>query len=113
MAVESALGFALMLSPLVLDYGTAGFITVAVLGALVVAISFTAAPSDERGGLALSTHAAFDLLAGVALSIGGVALAAAGDRTAFMALAAAGLAVLVLHAVTSYSAPRRANRLLS
>jgi hypothetical protein len=103
-AIELLLGLALMAAPFALGATTAAWIAAIPLGALVVGLALAGATTGERGSLTVSSHAAYDLGMSIALAAAGVAFAIAGDSIAFAVYAATGLAMLVLHSLTRYSA---------
>jgi hypothetical protein len=100
--LELALGVLVMAAPFVLGFGPAGLVVSALLGAIVVGLALSATPED--GGVAISTHSAFDRAVAIALVAGAVALALADDGPAAIFLAAAAVTQTVLNLTTRYTA---------
>ena len=102
-AIDLALGFTLMATPLVLGFGpTATFVTLA-LGALLVGLGFATTAPEGRGIVAPGAHAAYDIALGVGLIVAGFVLGVMGEVTAFSVLAGVGVAGLLLSGFTRYS----------
>ena len=101
--LEFAGGLALMAAPFLFGFTPAGLTASVLAGALVAGIGLSASAQD-RGGLPVGAHAAFDRLFAVVLVGGALALALHGDRAGAIALLAGSLTQLVLSLITRYSA---------
>ena len=102
-AVELALGLALMASPFVLGFGSAGTLVAVVVGALVVGLALQASVADT-GSIDISAHYAYDLGLAVGLLGAGVVLAFSGDAPAALVFLAGAAVQLALNVTTRYSA---------
>jgi SPW repeat len=102
-ALELLLGLALMASPFVLGFGTAGTLAAVVVGALVVGLALSAAVSDTEG-VDIAAHYAYDVGLALGLLGAGVALAVSGDGPAAFVFVAGAIAQLALNSTTRYTA---------
>lgn len=97
-------GSALIALPFLLGLDAAALVTGVIVGALAIALGVAGTEPGSRGSLPLSTQAVYDrgLAIGLILSAGLFALY--GEWEAMALFAIAGLAALIMTAVTRYSA---------
>ena len=103
-ALEIALATAVMASPFVFGLGPAALVTAVAIGAVLMGLALGASGSG-RGSIPVSAHAAYDGGIAVGLIGAGILLGIAGDATALVVLATAGLLQTALSASTRYSVP--------
>jgi hypothetical protein len=97
-------GSALIAVPFLIGLDAAALVTGVIVGALAIALGVAGTEPGSRGSLPLSTQAVYDrgLAIGLILSAGLFALY--GEWEAMALFAGAGLAALIMTAVTRYSA---------
>jgi hypothetical protein len=105
-AIELALGAALIVLPFPLGLAPATVIAGIAIGAVLAGLAISGSEPSGRGGLALSTHAAYDWGAGSGLLCAAVVLGLATGPASLILFLAAGFAELALIASTSYTASR-------
>jgi len=98
-AVELPIGVLALIAPFALGFGAAGAVLSVLIGVCIVGLALDAAQQPAR----VSAHQAFDYGIAFAAVFVAVPLALAGDTVAALSLAAAGVALLALHAATRYS----------
>jgi hypothetical protein len=103
-AIEIALATAVMTAPFVFGLGPAALVTAVVIGAILMGLALGASGTG-RGSIPVSAHEAYD--GGIALGLvaAGVMLGIAGDTTALVVLAVAGILQVALAAATRYTLP--------
>ena len=101
-AIELVVGLATMAAPFALGFGPAGMVAAVAIGGLIAGLALSTG-ADERGGLSVAAHFAFDRGVAFGLVLAAALLAAADDRTAALYLVAAALTLSVLNVTTRYS----------
>ena len=99
-----AAGTALIAAPFLLGLDAAPLVTGVVVGAIAVALGLAGTEPGARGSLPLSSQAVYDRGLALGLMVSAVIFALAGELEAMGLFAAAGVAALVMTAVTRYSA---------
>jgi len=99
-----AAGAALIVAPFVLALDAAALVTGVLVGALAVALGLAGTEPGARGSLSLSSQAVYDRGLALGLILSAIIFALSGQPEAMGLFAAAGLAALVMTAVTRYSA---------
>jgi hypothetical protein len=105
-ALEATLAVIIMATAFVLAFSPAALIASISLGALMLAVAL-ATHADEHGGMAISTHAAFDVIFALALGSAAIASAVIGEVAAALLLGSSAVALTLLTTLTRYS-PRAA-----
>jgi len=99
-----ALGAALIGLPIALGLSLAAVATSIVVGVAVVGLGLAGTATAGRGTIPLSTQMTFDQGLAIGLLLSGLAFALAGDTPAVLLFGLAGLAQLLITAITRYSA---------
>lgn len=97
-------GAALIGVPFLLALDGAAIVTGVIVGSAAVALGLAGTEPGARGSLPLSAQAAYDRGLALGLMLAAVAFALNGEPAAMALFALAGLAALVMTAVTRYSA---------
>ncbi len=97
-------GSALIAVPLLLELDAAPIVTGVLVGAIAIALGVAGTEPGTRGSLPLSTQAVYDRGLALGLILSAVLFALFGELAAMALFAAAGLAALIMTAVTRYSA---------
>lgn len=109
-AMRSALimvaGLALITIPFVLALESAAVATALAVGVVMVALALSGTDNSGRGTLPLSAQAVYDRGLAVGLMAASALFALSGDLGATLLFAAAGIATLVVTAITRYGAGR-------
>lgn len=103
-AIEIGLATAVMTAPFVFGLGPAALVTSVAIGAILMGLALGASGTG-RGSIPVSAHAAYDGGIAIGLVAAGVMLGIAGDTSALLVLAAAGVLQVALTASTRYTAP--------
>ena len=107
-ALRSALltvaGSALIAVPFLLGLGAAPLVTGVLVGTLAIALGLAGTEPGGRGALPLSAQAVYDRGLALGLLLSGGIFGVAGEPEAMALFAGAGLAALLMTAVTRYSA---------
>jgi hypothetical protein len=101
-ALEAVLGIILIASSFVLGFDPGPMIVSLVIGSLILGLALVS-HGGERNGLAVSTHAAFDLAFAMSMAIGAIVFGFSGDALAGSLLAGGAFALLLLSSLTRYS----------
>ena len=104
-ALEMLVGLVLMAAPVALGLSTPAAVFGVVVGAFIVGLALTSTGAEAEGRQALSVamHHSFDYGLVTGLLGAAAVLGFAGDRSAAVLFAAAGLAQLALNVTTRYS----------
>jgi hypothetical protein len=97
-------GSALIAVPFLLGLDAAALVTGVIVGALAIALGLAGTEPGSRGSLPLSTQAVYDRGLAVGLILSGGLFALYSEWEAMALFAGAGLAALIMTAVTRYSA---------
>jgi hypothetical protein len=97
-------GSALIAVPFLLGLDAAPLVTGVLVGSLAIALGVAGTEPGSRGSLPLSTQAVYDRGLALGLILSAVLFALYGEFAAMALFAAAGLAALIMTAVTRYSA---------
>jgi hypothetical protein len=97
-------GSALIAVPFLLGLDAAPLVTGVLVGSLAIALGLAGTEPGARGSLPLSTQAVYDRGLALGLILSAVLFALYGEFTAMALFAAAGVAGLIMTAVTRYSA---------
>jgi hypothetical protein len=99
--VELVAGMAMIVAPVVLGFGSAGIVVSVVLGAVLMGMGMTL---TGRPGQAIAWHSHFDSVFVLGTAVAALALAAGGEKTAALFLAAAVAVQAMLNFATRYVA---------
>ncbi len=102
--IQVLLGTLVLFAPIVLSLSLAAMVTGIVLGVAVVGLGLAGTANGGRGTLPVSTQAAYDQGFALGLVLTGGLFAFVGEPVATGVFAPAGLAGLIVAAVTRYSA---------
>jgi len=105
-ALELITASVLIAAPFALGLSIDATITAVVIGALLLGLAISATDTQGRGTLPISAHAAYDAAIALVLVGAAIVFGVGGQETALIFLLAAGIAQLVLNAVTRYSPAR-------
>ena len=105
-ALEAALAPALMVAPFLFGFELAAAVASVTLGVLILAVAL-ASHATEQPPIPISTHAALDVGFTIALALGAVVFAIAGDLAAGAVLAGAALTLTLIVSFTRYSPSHR------
>jgi hypothetical protein len=97
-------GSALIAVPFLIGLDAAALVTGVIVGALAIALGVAGTEPGSRGSLPLSTQAVYDRGLAIGLILSGGLFALYGEWAAMALFAGAGLAALIMTAVTRYSA---------
>jgi hypothetical protein len=97
-------GSALIALPFLMGLDAAPLVTGVVVGTLAIALGLAGTEPGGRGSLPLSAQAVYDRGLALGLLLSGGIFGLAGEPEAMLLFAGAGLAALVMTAVTRYSA---------
>ena len=97
-------GSALIALPFLLGLDAAPLVTGVLVGSLAIALGLAGTEPGARGSLPLSTQAIYDRGLALGLILSAVLFALYGEFAAMALFAAAGVAALIMTAVTRYSA---------
>lgn len=97
-------GAALIAGPFLLGLEAPALVTGVIVGALTIALGLAGTEPGSRGSLPLSAQAIYDRGLALGLLVSAVIFALYGELEAMALFAAAGLAALLMTAVTRYSA---------
>ena len=102
-ALELVTAVALMAVPFAIGLSLDATIAAGVIGVALFGLAVSATDSEGRGTLPISAHAAYDSAIALVLVGAAIAFGLAGEGAALALLLAAGMAQLVLNALTRYS----------
>jgi hypothetical protein len=97
-------GSALIAVPFLVGLGAAPLVTGVLVGSLAIALGVAGTEPGTRGSLPLSTQAVYDRGLALGLILSAVLFALFGELAAMALFAGAGLAALIMTAMTRYSA---------
>jgi hypothetical protein len=97
-------GSALIGVPFLLGLDAAPLVTGVIVGAIAIALGIAGTEPGSRGSLPLSTQAVYDRGLAIGLIVSAGLFAVVGQWEAMALFAGAGLAALIMTAVTRYSA---------
>jgi hypothetical protein len=97
-------GSALIAVPLLLGLEAAPIVTGVLVGSLAIALGVAGTEPGSRGSLPLSSQAVYDRGLALGLILSALLFALFGELAAMALFAGAGLAALIMTAVTRYSA---------
>lgn len=103
-ALLVAAGSALIAVPFVLGLDAAPLVTGVLVGTLAIALGLAGTEPGGRGTLPISAQAAYDRGLALGLLLSGGIFGVAGEPEAMLLFVGAGIAALVMTAVTRYSA---------
>lgn len=105
-ALELLTATALIAVPFMIGLSVDATITAAAVGIVLFGLAVSATDSDGRGTLPISAHATYDAAVALVLVGAAIVFGFAGELPALAFLLAAGIAQLVLNALTRYSPVR-------
>jgi hypothetical protein len=94
----------LIVAPLFLGLAPAAIVTGMVVGAVAVALALAGTDANGRGTLPLSAQAVYDRGLALGLMVTALIFGLAGELSAVLLFATAGLGALVVTSITRYSA---------
>src|SRR5919106_440971 len=97
-------GTALIVAPFALELDSAALVTGVAIGGIMVALGLAGTDSGGRGTLPVSAHAIYDRGIALGLVLVAVMFAVADQPEAALVFGVAGVAALVVTAITRYSA---------
>ena len=105
-ALELLTATALIAVPFMIGLSVDATITAAAVGIVLFGLAVSATDSDGRGTLPISAHATYDAAVALVLVGAAIVFGFAGELPALAFLLAAGIAQLILNALTRYSPVR-------
>jgi hypothetical protein len=103
-ALIMAAGLALISVPFMIGLDAAAVATALALGVVMVALALAGTETSGRGTLPVSAHAVYDRGLAVGLMAVAALFALSGELSATLLFAVAGIATLIVTAITRYSA---------
>jgi hypothetical protein len=97
-------GFGLIAAPFVIGLGTAALVTGVAIGTVMVALALAGTEASGRGTIPVSAQAEYDRGLALGLLLVGVVFGVAEGIEPALLFGAAGLAALIVAAVTRYTA---------
>jgi hypothetical protein len=97
-------GTALIAAPFALDLDSAALVTAVAIGGIMVALALSGTDASGRGTLPVSAQAVYDRGIALGLVLVAVVFAAADQTEAALMFGVAGMAALIVTAITRYSA---------